>query len=106
MVRERVLQTALDKVFYIRLVTVVETPLHSQQYFFFYKQKAAYDLSSRDWSSDVCSSDLYPFDQLLGERIRPSRRRVQQVLDADRSEERRVGKECVSLCRSRWSPYH
>ena len=24
----------------------------------------------------------------------------------DRSEERRVGKECVSLCRSRWSPYH
>ena len=23
-----------------------------------------------------------------------------------RSEERRVGKECVSLCRSRWSPYH
>ena len=25
---------------------------------------------------------------------------------AVRSEERRVGKECVSLCRSRWSPYH
>ena len=25
---------------------------------------------------------------------------------ADRSEERRVGKECVFLCRSRWSPYH
>ena len=25
---------------------------------------------------------------------------------AQRSEERRVGKECVSLCRSRWSPYH
>ena len=23
-----------------------------------------------------------------------------------RSEERRVGKECISLCRSRWSPYH
>src|SRR3546814_20759437 len=23
-----------------------------------------------------------------------------------RSEERRVGKECVSTCRSRWSPYH
>src|SRR3546814_2528335 len=29
-----------------------------------------------------------------------SRRRVR------RSEERRVGKECVSTCRSRWSPYH
>ena len=30
------------------------------------------------------------------------------VLDADitRSEERRVGKECASMCRSRWSPYH
>src|SRR3546814_1073312 len=27
-------------------------------------------------------------------------------LDVDRSEERRVGKECVSTCRSRWSPYH
>ena len=25
---------------------------------------------------------------------------------ADRSEERRVGKECCALCRSRWSPYH
>src|SRR3546814_15112792 len=29
------------------------------------------------------------------------------ALKADlRSEERRVGKECVSTCRSRWSPYH
>ena len=27
-------------------------------------------------------------------------------LEVARSEERRVGKECVSLCRSRWSPYH
>src|SRR3546814_11023381 len=26
--------------------------------------------------------------------------------DAIRSEERRVGQECVSTCRSRWSPYH
>src|SRR3546814_2579812 len=26
--------------------------------------------------------------------------------DGERSEERRVGKECVSTCRSRWSPYH
>src|SRR3546814_14059701 len=30
-----------------------------------------------------------------------------QVLDTfDRSEERRVGKECVSTCRYRWQPYH
>src|SRR3546814_11314649 len=27
-------------------------------------------------------------------------------VDGQRSEERRVGKECVSTCRSRWSPYH
>ena len=31
-------------------------------------------------------------------------RQIEQV--GARSEERRVGKECVSLCRSRWSPYH
>src|SRR3546814_8309189 len=29
-----------------------------------------------------------------------------RALAMDRSEERRVGKECVSTCRSRWSPYH
>src|SRR3546814_6913416 len=29
-----------------------------------------------------------------------------RVRPASRSEERRVGKECVSTCRSRWSPYH
>src|SRR3546814_20677312 len=28
------------------------------------------------------------------------------IADYLRSEERRVGKECVSTCRSRWSPYH
>src|SRR3546814_19252175 len=28
------------------------------------------------------------------------------VIAPDRSEERRVGKECVSTCRSRWSPYN
>src|SRR3546814_11932320 len=41
------------------------------------------------------------------------RRRISAVpgshhmgIKAGRSEERRVGKECVSTCRSRWSPYH
>src|SRR3546814_6262267 len=29
--------------------------------FFFFKQKTAYDMRISDWSSDVCSSDLYPF---------------------------------------------
>src|SRR3546814_10593421 len=32
--------------------------------------------------------------------------RRQAAISHDRSEERRVGKECVSTCRSRWSPYH
>src|SRR3546814_11660593 len=31
---------------------------------------------------------------------------VQPAERERRSEERRVGKECVSTCRSRWSPYH
>src|SRR3546814_12376887 len=32
--------------------------------------------------------------------------RLRWMHDDQRSEERRVGKECVSTCRSRWSPYH
>src|SRR3546814_12735757 len=35
-----------------------------------------------------------------------SQLRADAVLQTKRSEERRVGKECVSTCRSRWSPYH
>ena len=30
-------------------------------FFFFFKQKTAYEIVSRDWSSDVCSSDLGDF---------------------------------------------
>src|SRR3546814_17397808 len=40
------------------------------------------------------------------ELLRNARDRVQQGRDARRSEERSVGKECVSQCRSGWSPYH
>src|SRR3546814_14445852 len=37
----------------------------------------------------------------------PNEKNDRKKLDAaNRSEERRVGKECVSTCRSRWSPYH
>src|SRR3546814_7970641 len=77
--------------------------------FFFFKQKTAYEMRISDWSSDVCSSDL-AFDP--GAFLRP---RAQTLINAFprrslqlaiRSEERRVGKECVSTCRSRWSPYH
>src|SRR3546814_5188085 len=100
--------------------------------FFFFTQKTAYEMRISDWSSDVCSSDLTDearrkylegmdgdiddLDALVDEMLVYSRLErgsptlhFQQV-DlgglVDRSEERRVGKECVSTCRSRWSPYH
>src|SRR3546814_2404388 len=43
-----------------------------------------------------------------GTRVGPRRRRLkgERRTATGRSEERRVGKECVSTCRSRWSPYH
>src|SRR3546814_7327915 len=85
--------------------------------FFFFKQKTAYELRISDWSSDVCSSDL-PCDPRRSDGDSQRRRHTchsQRVVlshrqaptrGAKRSEERRVGKECVSTCRSRWSPYH
>src|SRR6184192_2392495 len=81
---------------------------HDRRLFFFFKQKTAYAMSIGDWSSDVCSSDLSL--QRVGERIvywrlTDSLKRVRRARIL-RSEERRVGKECQSTCRSRWSPYH
>src|SRR3546814_19900715 len=82
-----------------------------------------------DWSSDVCSSDLPP-QGASGYRPHPGGYANAAALVAGlgriapfeisvaaypechpaspspRSEERRVGKECVSTCRSRWSPDH
>src|SRR3546814_15318028 len=89
--------------------------------FFFFKQKTAYEMRISDWSSDVCSSDL-PV-QIVAPRVAPRRKIVQpvalrvgqlegaiaergQAAFEHRSEARRVGKECVSTCRSRWSPNH
>ena len=44
-------------------------------------------------------------DYLYGKkRLREIDRRIRFL--TKRSEERRVGKECLWLCRSRWSPYH
>ena len=34
-------------------------------FFFFFKQKTAYEIYQCDWSSDVCSSDLWPLQQLI-----------------------------------------
>src|SRR3546814_14603890 len=46
-------------------------------------------------------------DQIPGEADRPLLEIVaEREIAEHRSEERRVGKECVSTCRSRWSPYH
>src|SRR3546814_1055778 len=95
-------------------------------FFFFFKQKTAYEMRISDWSSDVCSSDLgngnnatvpVPTGAAVGDiavvgiykestnAISPPAGFTVKATLA-RSEERRVGKECVSTCRSRWSPYH
>src|SRR3546814_1482248 len=101
---------------------------------FFFKQKTAYEMRISDWSSDVCSSDLpeRPISRLVVLVAAPEAlitdrktasgkyKREMHLLAVGlegyvashfanplfRSEERRVGKECVSKCRSRWSPYH
>src|SRR3546814_7239851 len=95
---------------------------------FFFKQKTAYEMRISDWSSDVCSSDLLvsPVWQAgpagsartqiaswsqsmrisVTLRIWPEVSHFFHRLARLRSEERRVGKECVSTCRYRWSPYH
>ena len=39
------------------VTTTIMTP--NQMMFFFFKQKTAYEITASDWSSDVCSSDLY-----------------------------------------------
>src|SRR3546814_12435059 len=84
-----------------------------------------------DWSSDVCSSDLFDSSMAILETGLFDKHGVETIgvaghpegspdiapaaleaalawknAFAERSEERRVGKECVSTCRSRWSPYH
>src|SRR3546814_15294993 len=46
---------------------------------------------------------------IIGDVLEPAKYRVvlgQVPIRLSRSEERRVGKECVSTCSSRWSPYH
>src|SRR6187397_3402319 len=71
-------------------------------HFFFFKQKTAYEMVYSDWSSDVCSSDLEVVRALEDGGVDAHDVRRREA----RSEERRVGKECCTPCRSRWSPYH
>src|SRR5690606_40612581 len=68
---------------------------------FFFSSRRRHTRFSRDWSSDVCSSDLevHRKDQAR----EPHEGESSSAKNAGtRSEERRVGKEC----RSRWSRYH
>src|SRR5258707_9260421 len=81
--------------------------------FFFFSSRRRHTRYWRDWSSDVCSSDLGGKPCRCSTTTSPSRKqrsRAPPVPSSStcwthtpaRSEERRVGKEC----RSRWSPYH
>src|SRR3546814_7493035 len=92
--------------------------------FFFFKQKTAYEMRISDWSSDVCSSDLVSATEWMASassdaapvNTNPTSLAIaiaELAANAastasrwSRSEERRVGKECVSTCRSRGSPHH
>src|SRR3546814_20649235 len=98
-------------------------------FLFFVKQNTAYEMRISDWSSDVCSSDLLtrrpennvaPYAYMGVSILHP--RALAEATDGAfslnlvydraeeagrlRSEERRVGKECVRTCRYRWSTYH
>src|SRR3546814_1623617 len=87
------------------------------------KQKTAYEMRISDWSSDVCSSDLLTgslsasagymrvleLETTLADGTKTNGNIFwdgQSTSVPERSEERRVGKECVSTCRYRWSPDH
>src|SRR3546814_8000069 len=89
-------------------------------FFCFFKQKTAYEMRISDLSSDVCSSDLVA-DQLgqpalgvekpdegqqagLDGARRAAAHPGQRIAFHQRTEERRVGKACVSTGRSRWPP--
>src|SRR5690349_22714256 len=80
-------------------------------FFFFFSSRRRHTRSLRDWSSDVCSSDLVSYFTADAAGMNPLYedgdhdgwvRSLFFYDKASRSEERRVGKEC----RSRWSPYH
>src|SRR3546814_18141054 len=92
--------------------------------FFFFKQKTAYEMRISDWSSDVCSSDLQLNEAggklwrqvvEIGMVLARNNKHMPRPYGVDikkghevvvRSEERRVGKECVSTSRSRWTPFN
>src|SRR3546814_9607135 len=52
---------------YDQFVTMCVVRCLLRIFFFFFKQKTAYELRISDWSSDVCSSDLPDWTQRIGE---------------------------------------
>ena len=79
-------------------------------FFFFFSSRRRHTRSLCDWSSDVCSSDLLTIipvlERWIDQKATYKAYEPQKIEKAgqvyERSEERRVGKEC----RSRGSPYH
>ena len=63
-------------------------------------------LIQRTFDTDVCSVYLLEPDRSTLVLAATVGLRPDSVGREKRSEERRVGKECTSVCRSRWSPYH
>src|SRR3546814_10829718 len=106
---------------------VMRSILYVSDSFFFFTLHTAYEMRISDWSSDVCSSDLAPRNSgvvaarktawkgPIAPRVRSTVATTAALLlshgkcahrgKRGRSEERRVGKECVCRCRYRVSPY-
>src|SRR3546814_17951090 len=64
-----------------------------------------------DYSRIILADEISPdgcrlWDMITNEKLDKDRFRRDLGGEVERSEERRVGKECVSTCRSRWSPDH
>src|SRR5215208_8360782 len=69
---------------------------------FFFSSRRRHTIGPRDWSSDVCSSDLSASPNAPSGWMPQPISVAPAARSAERSEERRVGKEC----RYRWSPDH
>src|SRR3546814_12093843 len=84
------------------LLMVINVPYVSQVYLIHRGTMRGDHFGPTFESSEVrlMREDEIPWDEIAFPTILHSLRRF------FRSEERRVGKECVSTCRSRWSPYH
>src|SRR6266496_3594068 len=91
----------LEKVFKRVIVLMAVQYTHFIDIFFFFSSRRRHTRSPRDWSSDVCSSDLSTCARCRATSAVRSAARGRTRAPRG-SEERRVGKEC----RSPWSPYH